>query len=961
MADQNPSAPAAKRILDWRRPLLPAVTENLLAFAKTDAILLDHLLVFVPTLHSGRRLRESLALAAAERGRGLLPPEIVTPETFLAQALKNKPVAGETTVVAAWAAVLGDLNHEDFPRCFPRPPGRSTGWRLGMARQLTELRERLGEAGLEFADVAAALGDSSLESERWSELATLESRFHAELGESGLLDPLRTRRTAVETPPLSEGLERIILAATPDPQPLALQSVRRTGKMLPVEVWIYGPEGGEELFDDWGAVRNEAWHNRHFDLEHKKISLHAVSNPEAAADEIAGLSDGKRPDTIALGLADPALNPFVAAALARKEIPHFDPSGETIHNQGPGRLADLLCQAAEDTETATLRNLLQHPDIWQWLRGEVPEDARQGAVLRRLDRLTEDHPDPDLANLLRFCQKDERDETLRHALLRLSKPLEDLQKAPDFPRALASLLRDIHASIPHQPRKEENAQWREQASALRNLLEEADADPITTAKLPRGFARAAFRQRLRKSRVHPDRPPEAHDFLGWLELLWEDAPHLVLAGLNEGRVPESILGDAFLPAAMHTTLGLRDNDDRLARDAYIFESLLQRRTTETAKIEILIPKTASDGSPLKPSRLLFHGPENKLSERIDRIFHEGPENAPPRPRLVPWRLLPPPDLPLPVRLSVTALKDYLRCPFRFFLRHVLGMRPINPIARELGPGPFGTLVHNTLATLRNRKIDTAADAAALLSELKKTAAAQFAATCGDQPSFALRLQEVAFLARIEAFCRIQAGDPHFTAPVEILETEKRFSLHASGCEIRGRIDRIDRKPDGSRELIDYKTGETPVPPDKVHLAGIGGKDPPAHLPGEAFYLENGRTYRWTDLQLPLYVRAEATQDAPNPGVAYFNLAKTFDKSCIERWDTLHPDKLASAWTCAEALIKQIQAGVFWPPNPDIPAAQDDFAALFPDGIEAGVEADAFKNYAFADPPETAGSTPDPAP
>src|SRR5256885_503862 len=32
-----------------------------------------------------------------------------------------------------------------------------------------------------------------------------------------------------------------------------------------------------------------------------------------------------------------------------------------------------------------------------------------------------------------------------------------------------------------------------------------------------------------------DRPADAVELLGWLELLWEDAPHLVVAGLNDGR------------------------------------------------------------------------------------------------------------------------------------------------------------------------------------------------------------------------------------------------------------------------------------------------------------------------------------------------------------------------------------------------------------------------------------------
>jgi hypothetical protein len=47
------------------------------------------------------------------------------------------------------------------------------------------------------------------------------------------------------------------------------------------------------------------------------------------------------------------------------------------------------------------------------------------------------------------------------------------------------------------------------------------------------------------------------------------------------------------------------------------------------------------------------------------------------------------------------------------------------------------------------------------------------------------------------------------------------------------------------------------------------------------------------------------------------------------------------------VIEKIKDGIFWPPNQDIHEAYDDFAALFPDGIENSVDADAFKHYRFS--------------
>lgn len=81
-------------------------------------------------------------------------------------------------------------------------------------------------------------------------------------------------------------------------------------------------------------------------------------------------------------------------------------------------------------------------------------------------------------------------------------------------------------------------------------------------------------------------------------------------------------------------------------------------------------------------------------------------------------------------------------------------------------------------------------------------------------------------------------------------------------------------------------------------------------------------------------------------MAYFNLAKTLEKSELAQWESFTQSHLDSARACAEAAIRQIKAGVFWPPNPDVHEDYDDFAPLFPDGIENSVDPAAFQAYRF---------------
>jgi RecB family exonuclease len=45
------------------------------------------------------------------------------------------------------------------------------------------------------------------------------------------------------------------------------------------------------------------------------------------------------------------------------------------------------------------------------------------------------------------------------------------------------------------------------------------------------------------------------------------------------------------------------------------------------------------------------------------------------------------------------------------------------------------------------------------------------------------------------------------APPDVLHTEESFEIHVGETSVVGRIDRIDRRPDGTVAVVDYKTGK----------------------------------------------------------------------------------------------------------------------------------------------------------
>ncbi len=928
-----------KRVsLDWNSPLLPAVTKRLLANVDSSIVDLSDTMVIVPTKQAGRRLLEALALEVSKQDRGLFPPEIITPDRLLGNFIASDTLASEESSTAAWFSALSTIDFAHFSALFPIAPTISTGWKLGMAQRLMQLRSELGEEGLDFATAAERAGEAGHEPERWRQLARLEGLAMDELKHRGLVDPKQARREAALSYEAPTHINTIILAATPDPQPLPLKAVERAAAKLSVEVWTYGPD---EHFDEWGRPLAQVWQTRPLDFEAWACHIQTLADPKATATAITQLIQTAQPESALLGIADPELNPVIADELLAQGIPSYDPEGCSVQNGGVGRLTELLCQLCNDQSTATVRSLLQHPDIVHWLGN--PD--KQSELLRKLDKLFEQHLAADLQSLIHFSGNDNEYYAALHlALKAISKLARDLAKAP-FAESLANILQTIYTNREIESKGTAEIPWKERAEAIQGILKACSETEHTFRKLPGDFSREAFRMNLKRTKVYPDRPRDAHDLLGWLELLWNDAPHLILAGINEGKVPESVIGDAFLPETLREALDLRTNAMRFARDAYLLEALCRRRANQAGRIDLLIPQTAADTTPLRPSRLLFLGTPDTLLPRTRQLFREIEQEKAHSAYNLAWKLSPPPGLPIPETISVSALKSYLQCPFRFFLRYILKMRTVDVKSRELTPAGFGTLFHDTLSHLKGQTIDSQTQEASLVKELHKIADNTMQHRYGKKLSFALRLQREALLARINAFCQYQIEDVKLNGSIHILNTEDPFEMTIDGFTIRGTIDRIDQRGD-CIELIDYKTADSPKTPQKAHLSTVPKKGALKHLPEEAFFEHEGKSCYWTDLQLPLYLLSKKEAGKERPSAAYINVAKTLEKSGIARWDDLTDSHLSSAEACAEATIKNIKAGIFWPPNPDIRAEYDDFAPLFPDGIENSVDIKAFKNYQF---------------
>jgi ATP-dependent helicase/nuclease subunit B len=895
------------------------VAEAVAAFLDDAAVNIDlrATWIIVPTRQSARRLREALTVRAAARCQAVLGARLLTPESLLAALVEPAaaPAAANAwDVRIAWQAVLAELAADACPDLLPEARPDDPYWRRTLAAGLRQLRRLLGENGLDCAAVARS-GHAREEAGRWRDLAELEQRFRAVLRASGLRDRDDLRAATALRPAWPPELRRIVLAATPDPLPLILHALAARPATLSLDVLIAAPPEEADAFDAWGRPV-ASWTSRPLPLA--ATALHSAANSQAQARAIASALArlASTAGTVAIAVGAPASTALLGETLATAGIASHEPAGRPLRDCEWLRWLALLQRFGEQPAFATLQQLVRLPLSTAALCKACA--APPESIFGELDAFASQHLPGDL-----------------HAARHLPAS------------ALVTRVLDTLAG------------WRRQVRdgglpALRELLNQAAAarldglDPAVAAQR-RGEAEklavhldaaAAAASRHRIQDIHtilewlveiagaemlyaaPD--PAAIPLQGWLEMLWEPAPALVLADFADGMVPAHVRGDLFLPDRLRTRLGLRDNAVRHARDAYLFTALQACRPA--GAVAVWVPRTDAAGEPLKPSRLLLQVAEAELPARIRHLFRDiDPEPPAPAASLAwRWRI---PVVPPPARLRVTAFRDYLDCPFRFYLRHVLGWRDtVEPDPDELDALGFGDLAHSVLQQFgRDPGLADCADAGQLREALRDLLATEARRRFGAGPSLALSLQLDSLGERLGTFAGAQAS--HRADGWRILACEQvlgELGDPGLALPVSGRIDRIDQHEQrGDLLLLDYKTGDNAANPVDTHRAGLP-RDP-AEQP-LAWALWPGERHRWRDLQLPLYaIVAESHYNRPAlPG--YFNLPRNLDGVGIAAFAEWTPQLAASARACATGVAEAVRAGAFWPPRRK--PAHDDYAAWF---------------------------------
>jgi ATP-dependent helicase/nuclease subunit B len=612
------------------------------------------------------------------------------------------------------------------------------------------------------------------------------------------------------------------------------------------------PHGREVLVSEAMRPSNATaqWHRRLGEPEiAEKISrgmtnlaVIAADNPEMEALAIAvAMREARHLNkSAALVTPDRALARRVSAALGRWNLEFDDSGGDALMDTSAGIFARLTAEAAANQlEPPTLLALTKHPlcrlggaqgafkdavEVLELalLRGTRPPAGSDG--LKRdlarfrleLEKLKAGKPSSLHASEPRTRLSSaelDRAERLIAALRQALSPLESLiaSRPHDFAglaerhrNALIELSRDEHGVA----LAFEDRDGAALASGFDDLLGEK---PLSGLIVELGDYPEVFQTALADRMVRrPESAGAQLHIYGQLEARLTQSDRVILGGLVEGVWPPAPRIDPWLNRPMRHELGLDLPERRIGLSAHDFTQLLG------AGDVILSHAAKLGGSPAVASRFLHRleavaGEERwnvakAAGEKYIRFATEldRPDKIEPIPQPAPK----PPRATRPLKLSVTAIEDWLRDPYTIYAKYILKLTPLDPVDMPLSAADRGSAIHDALG------------------EFTQT----FATALPDDPTSALRLIGEKYFAPLMERPEARAlWWPRFQRIARWFsdwEIVRRGNVSAIAAEIRGEIpipldnertfvlsaraDRIERRLDGRFAILDYKTGQPPT-------------------------------------------------------------------------------------------------------------------------------------------------------
>lgn len=343
--------------------------------------------------------------------------------------------------------------------------------------------------------------------------------------------------------------------------------------------------------------------------------------------------------------------------------------------------------------------------------------------------------------------------------------------------------------------------WREQAAALAAVGDAIDqtAAWFTTSRtitLPEFVSAMKAILRLSQLRVEDERRNVVQVLSAYEARQWE-LPVVFVCGLVEKQFPRYFPQEPFFPDAARRQLQAAGIRVRTTADAEVEEQALFDSAAACAAESLILsyPKFDGRGEEQLPSEYLERFPQPPRASKLVL-----PRMAPmPAPALGPG-IIAAHDLRDAVArkhrvLRVTAVESYVQCPFQFFGRYTLALaEPVLRPEERLNYLVQGNIVHAVIAEWHR------APQPQPIAPLFERAFAEICRKEGIPPGYRTEALRAQMLRDLERFA---ADTSHPIGAGTEVELPVQFEMDGE-LALRGRIDRLDRTPDGKADVIDYK-------------------------------------------------------------------------------------------------------------------------------------------------------------
>ena len=931
---ENRSNSATRIDLPWGGTALRSAALWLVeTYRVRDRLNMKDFIVAVPTARSRRRLLQMMVEEAQTLSLLFTPPTLTNigqlPEFLYRQ---EKPLASELTRRMAWVQSLKRTDDEAVFEIFPRLRTGEIADYMAAATMLQTLHSRLAADILSFRSVKEKISSMSEfpETDRWETLAQVQSHYYEILKEVGLWDQQAARSFAAKGDGCSTD-KQIILVGVADLNRATRTMLEQIGSSV-TSVVFCDPEHCDR-FDDFGGLITQQWLDEPIDIDDERLLI--VDGPTdqgyAVANYLTNLESEVHADQITIGAPNPEIVPQIERSLSSIGLESRNLSGLKFHESASIRLLVTIREYLRRGDFASYAEMVRHPDMYDWINRTT---ELNGDWLVLLDEFQQKRL-PGLIDL---------DEEIQFpSVVVFNEPRPDhLQTVY---RAVRELLLPVGPSHGKQPLKEWADPWIEiimklfgerelDRHNLHDRLLFKSCDAINQAfsdhqKMPADWefklsAHEALDLAIQATGLQTltDEPShEAVEIAGWLDLRLDDAEVVVVTSFNDEFVPSVENADLFLPNSLCKSLGIVDNDRRYARDAYSLGMINAARDN----LLLICGRKRVNGDPLVPSRLMMATDGGKVALRAKAFFsHPGSDsnrfwlaNRGDVHDVQQFGIPNPADFDQVKeinKISVTKFKQFLECPYRFYLNRILKLTAAGDNAREMDGGSFGDLAHEVLSDFASdegikdsQRANEIADY--LCGRLDERVEKLFSTS--RLPAVAVQIEQLRL--RLKLFADLQAEQRSAGWRIAYAEEYCLHELEVDGrpFTISGIIDRVDQH-EGTGDVFvwDYKTSDRGDEPEQTH-----------------YYQRSG----WVDLQLPLYrhlvTELEFENQSGRPvGLGYITLPRDLKK--IKFAPANWPEQmLAEADEKAFEVIRALREQVFYPPNPRPPKFSEDFAGI----------------------------------